>query len=65
MPKIKVKKALTKKVKITGTGKVMRRRTGQNHFNAKESGSKTRKKRKDVRLFKSDEKNVKKALNIS
>ncbi len=62
MPKRKSNKALTKKIKVSKTGKVKRRSTGQNHFNAKESGNKTRSKRSDKRLFKTDEKNVKKAL---
>ncbi len=40
----KTNKALAKRVKITGTGKVLHRAPGQNHFNAKESGQKGRKK---------------------
>jgi large subunit ribosomal protein L35 len=62
MPKIKSNKALLKKIKVTKSGKVIRRKTGQNHFNAKESGNITRRKRRDQRLFKTDEKNIKKAL---
>ncbi len=62
MPKIKTRKALIKKVQLTKSGKVKKRSTGQNHFNAKESGSVTRAKRSDQRLFKADEHNVKKAL---
>lgn len=62
MPKRKSNKALTKKIKVSKNGKVKRRSTGQNHFNAKESGNKTRAKRSDKRLFKTDEKNIKKAL---
>jgi ribosomal protein L35 len=62
MPKMKTNKALVKKVSVSKNDKVLRRSTGQNHFNAKESGSKTRSKRSDKRLFKTDEKNVLKAL---
>jgi large subunit ribosomal protein L35 len=58
MPKIKTKKALSKKVKITKSGKVLRRKTGQNHYNSKDTGAVGRDKRKDVRLFRADEKNV-------
>ena len=43
----KTKKALSKRIKITGTGKIMKRHPGQNHFNAKDSGNKTRAKRGD------------------
>lgn len=62
MPKLKTKKALVKKIKLTGKKKVIRRKTGQNHFNSKETGKKGREKKSDVRLFRADEKNVLKAL---
>ncbi len=62
MPKIKTHKALKKRIKVTKQKKVIRRKTGQNHFNSKESGKKTREKRTDKRLTKGDEKNVLKAL---
>ncbi|MCK4635744.1 MAG: 50S ribosomal protein L35 [Candidatus Moranbacteria bacterium] len=62
MPKIKTRKSLVKKVKISKNKKVTRRSTGQNHFNAKETGSETRAKRQDKRLSKTDEKNVLRAL---
>jgi len=62
MPKQKTKKALVKKVKITKNRKVLRRKTGQNHFNSKETGKVGREKKGDLRLFKADEKNVLKAL---
>jgi len=62
MPKMKSNRALLKKIKLSKGGKVLRRKTGQNHFNAKESGAITRAKRRDVRLFKTDEANIKKAL---
>jgi len=60
--KLKTKKALVKKIKLTKNKKVLRRKTGQNHFNSKETGKKGREKRRDLRLFKGDEKNVLKAL---
>ena len=62
MPKLKTKKALVKKIKISKGKKVIRRSTGQNHFNSKENGKVGREKKKMLRLFKTDEKNVLKAL---
>ena len=62
MPKLKTKKALVKKIKVTKGGKVTRRHTGQNHYNSKENGKEGRAKKGDVRLFRSDEKNILKAL---
>ena len=41
----KTKKALLKRIKITGGGKIMKRPPNQNHFNAKDSGDQTRQKR--------------------
>jgi ribosomal protein L35 len=35
---MKTSKSLKKRVKITGTGKILKRRARQNHFNAKDSG---------------------------
>ena len=57
MPKLKTKKAAAKKVKITKKKKVIRRKSGQNHYNSKETGKKGREKKSDSRLFKTDEAN--------
>lgn len=64
MPKKKTKKALSKKIKITKNKKVLRRKTGQNHYNSKEDGKTGRNKKGSVRLFKADEKNVLKAMSV-
>lgn len=34
----KSNRSLLKRIKITGSGKIMKRNPGQNHFNAKDSG---------------------------
>lgn len=65
MPKIKTKKSVAKKVKITKNKKVLRRSTGQNHYNSKETGAEGRAKKKDKRMFAADEKNVVAALPYS
>lgn len=65
MPKLKTHKALVKRIKISKKNKVMRRATGQNHYNSKETGKVGRKKKNDSRLFKTDEKNVLKAMHIA
>lgn len=62
---MKTKKSVIKKVRLTKKRKLLRRKTGQNHFNSKETGKKGRQKRKDVRLFQTDEKNLLKALPYS
>jgi ribosomal protein L35 len=35
----KSNRSLAKRIKITGTGRILKRKPGQNHFNAKDSGS--------------------------
>lgn len=62
MPKLKTKKAAAKRVKVTGTGKVTRRKTGHNHYNRKDTGREGMEKQGDVRLFAADEKNILRAL---
>lgn len=48
MPKIKTHKASTKRFKTTKGDKLIHRKAGQGHFNARESGKTTRTKRRDV-----------------
>lgn len=39
MPKFhKSNRSLAKRIKVTSTGKILKRKPGQNHFNAKDSG---------------------------
>lgn len=61
--KQKTKKSLVKKVKVTGSGKITRRGTGQNHYNSRDNGNATRAKRRDRGItVPQDEKNIKKAI---
>lgn len=58
MPKLKTRKAVAKRVKITARKKVLRRDVGQGHFNAREAGKVTRRKRHDQVVFKTDAENI-------
>lgn len=60
--KLKNKKSVLKRFKITKTGKVMFRPSGQNHFNAKDTGKKRRLKRRWVELLGADAKAIKKLV---
>ncbi len=62
MPKVKTRKSLSKRFKITKTKKVVKRGTGQDHFNARESGSQKRGKRLDRAVAEVDAKNIRKLL---
>jgi large subunit ribosomal protein L35 len=65
MPKLKTRKAVAKRVKITAKKKVLRRDIGQGHFNAREAGKTTRSKRRDAVVFKTDAENILKNLPYS
>lgn len=58
----KTKKAIIKRFKITGTGKILRRQAGQNHYRAKKTGQQKRTGRKWIQLSKSETKRVKRYL---
>jgi len=63
MPKQKTKKAITKRFKITKSGKILRRLTGQDHYLAKRSSKSRRNRRKWVELSVPETKAIKKMLN--
>lgn len=62
--KKKTVKAISKRVRKTrgGKGKIIIRRGGQDHFNARESGNTTRSKRRDQVVSKSIERNINRAI---
>ncbi|MDP2926569.1 MAG: bL35 family ribosomal protein [bacterium] len=57
-----MRKSILKRLKITKNGKVLRRVIGLNHYLAKKSGKRIRRKRKMVRLSKSELKRIKKFI---
>lgn len=60
--KLKTKKSVTKRFKVTANGKLMRRPSGVSHFNAKMTGKNRRSKRKLIPVSKADEKAIKKLI---
>ncbi|MDD2758012.1 MAG: 50S ribosomal protein L35 [Patescibacteria group bacterium] len=50
MGKNKTKKSISKRFKVTKTGKVIKRTNGQGHFNSRETGKVRRNKRSDVTM---------------
>jgi len=63
MPKQKTRKAITKRFKLTPSGKILRRLTGQDHYLAKQSPKKRRNARKWVTLSVPETKAIKRLLN--
>ncbi|OGY93484.1 MAG: hypothetical protein A2406_01130 [Candidatus Komeilibacteria bacterium RIFOXYC1_FULL_37_11] len=62
MMKLKTKKLLRKRVRITSRKKVIIRTAGQDHFNSRESSKVTKNKRRDKELSSVNIKTVKKLL---
>lgn len=47
---MKTNKSYTKRLKVTKNGKIVARKAGQNHFNAKQSGTKRLARKRTVAL---------------
>jgi len=70
MPKLKTHKTASKRFKISGkknraARKLMRRHTGQDHFNSRESGKVGINKRRDEVVRDVDVKNIKRLMPYS
>ena len=59
---MKTRKSITKRFKITRTGKILRRMTGQDHLRAKKSGNRRRAGRKWILVSKPEAKKIKKLI---
>ncbi len=62
MPKMKPHSGSSKRFRITGTGKIMRRRANRNHLLEHKSSARTRRLYNEVVLSAADTKKVKKLL---
>jgi large subunit ribosomal protein L35 len=62
MPKMKTHSGANKRFRVTGTGKVMRRRANRNHLLEHKSSTRTRRLAKDVLLSPADLKKMKRLL---
>lgn len=64
MPKIKTHKSTAKRVKVTGSGKLMRRRGFMNHFMENKSEGRKRDNRKANEVHSTKQKSVKRSLGM-
>jgi large subunit ribosomal protein L35 len=64
MPKLKTHSGAKKRIKVTGTGKLIRRRASRTHFLTKKRQSRRRLYGKDHGFSQSDKPNIKKQLGI-
>ena len=64
MPKMKTDKGAAKRFKITGSGKIMRRKAFRSHILEKKSSVRTRRLAREAEVTGGDAKQVKKMLGI-
>jgi len=64
MPKMKTDKGAAKRFKITGSGKIMRRKAFRSHILEKKSSVRTRRLAKEAQVTGGDAKQVRKMLGI-
>ncbi|MEJ5169713.1 MAG: 50S ribosomal protein L35 [Fimbriimonadales bacterium] len=64
MPKLKTNKTAAKRFKITGTGKITRRKSYNNHMFLHKSASQKRRLEQEPELFKGEKKRVRRLLGI-
>lgn len=64
MPKLKTKRSAAKRFKITGSGKVMRRKAYHSHILTKKSRARKRRLKKPTLVFKGEEKGIKRLLGL-
>ncbi|MBB6171065.1 large subunit ribosomal protein L35 [Nocardiopsis mwathae] len=62
MPKNKSHSGASKRFRVTGSGKIMRRRANKNHLLEHKPSKRTRRLDSDVQLAKADTKMIKKLL---
>ncbi len=64
MPKMKTRRAAAKRFRVTGTGKIMRRKAYKSHLLAKKARKRKRKLRQPTLVAGSDRKQVKRMLGL-
>jgi len=64
MPKMKTDKGAAKRFKITGSGKIMRRKAFMNHLLEKKASTRTRRLKRETQVTGGDAKQVKRLLGI-
>lgn len=65
MGKLKTKKMIAKRFRVTRKNKVIHRASGQDHFNGRESGNVTRAKRTDKTMAKNFGRTIKRAMKYT
>lgn len=65
MPKLKTNKALAKRVRVSKTGKILRKHSGKSHLNSSLSPKRRRQLRKTAQVAAGFRKRIKRALGTA
>ena len=64
MPKMKTHRGAAKRFKVTGSGKIMRRKAFRNHILEKKSSKRTRRRAREAELTGGDRDQVRRLLGL-
>ena len=64
MPKMKTDRGAAKRIKVTGTGRLRRRKAFRSHILEKKSSVRTRRLGRETEVHSTDEKSVRRMLGI-
>ena len=64
MPKMKTHRGAAKRFRVTGSGKIMRRRAFMNHILEKKPSKRTRRLKRETQVSRGDTAQVKKLLGL-
>ncbi|MDO5533753.1 MAG: 50S ribosomal protein L35 [Propionibacteriaceae bacterium] len=64
MPKMKTHSGAKKRIRVTGSGKLMRQRAGKRHLNEHKPTKRTRRLSNDVQLSPADTKTARRLLGL-
>jgi large subunit ribosomal protein L35 len=64
MPKMKTDRGAAKRIKVTGTGRLRRRKANRSHLLEKKSSVRTRRLGRETEIAKGDERQIRRALGI-
>jgi large subunit ribosomal protein L35 len=64
MPKMKTDRGAAKRIKVTGTGRLRRRKAFRSHLLEKKTSTRTRRLGRETNIAKSDERQVRRMLGL-
>jgi large subunit ribosomal protein L35 len=64
MPKMKTDRGAAKRIKVTGSGKLRRRRAFKNHLLEKKSSTRTRRLSRPAEVSSADQRQIKRLLGL-